>query len=44
MRAARIKIGNGHHLKVAVEFCRVSGGLEGARKSLGLLESLQLGG
>jgi hypothetical protein len=33
---------NGQHLMAAVEFCRVSGGLERARQALQALASLQL--
>jgi hypothetical protein len=33
---------NGHHLIAAVEFCRVSGGIESARQAIQALESLQL--
>jgi hypothetical protein len=36
-------LGHGHHLEVAVHFCKVSGGLAEARKTLEVLESLQLG-
>ncbi len=36
------EIGNGHHLTAAVDFCRVSGGIEQARKAIATLESLQL--
>jgi hypothetical protein len=41
-RAMGTEVGNGHHLVAAVEFCRVSGGIEKARKAIQTLESLQL--
>jgi len=36
-------VGHGEHLQIAVEFCRINGGIAEARKMLSLLESLQLG-
>ncbi len=37
------EVGNGQHLMTVVEFCRVSGGIEQARKAIAALESLQVG-
>jgi hypothetical protein len=43
MRTIGFEVGNGHHLIAAVEFVRVQGGIEQARKVLATLESLQIG-
>ena len=42
LRTMGFEVGNGHHLVAAVEFCRVSGGIESARKAILAIESLQL--
>src|SRR5262245_43011495 len=39
VRTTGTEIGNGHHLKAAVEFARVTGGLHKAREVLLTLES-----
>jgi hypothetical protein len=43
VRTMGFEVGNGHHLKAAVEFARVTGGLQNAKAILLTLESLQIG-